>query len=139
MFLVLNYLFHTRHNRQAQSSGEVLPGKSSAQQMPEAFCAPAGHIIIMRLRAWRGNDTLPRPLADRKENKTMETTGDGTFFQEGDQVRLKRTGETGRINATAGGVVYVLMDATNESKLFAAYIDEDAAIELVTEENATDK
>ena len=62
----------------------------------------------------------------------METNADGTYFQEGDRVRLKRTGETGRINATDGGVVYVLMDDTNESRLFAAYVDEDASIELVT-------
>ena len=62
----------------------------------------------------------------------METTADGTYFWEGDHVRIKRTGETGRVNATAGGVVYVLMDDTNESRLFAAYVDEDASIELVT-------
>ena len=53
----------------------------------------------------------------------METTADGTYFWEGDHVRIKRTGETGRVNATAGGVVYVLMDDTNESRLFAAYVD----------------
>jgi hypothetical protein len=69
----------------------------------------------------------------------MDTTEDGTFFQEGDQVRVKRTGETGKINAASGGVVYVLMDATGESKVFAAYIDEDATIELVTEEDAAKK
>ena len=62
----------------------------------------------------------------------METTADGTYFWEGDLVRIKRTGETGRVNATAGGVVYVLMDDTNESRLFAAYVDEDAVIEPVT-------
>ena len=62
----------------------------------------------------------------------METTADGTYFQERDHVRIKLTGETGRVNATAGGVVYVLMDDTHESKLFAAYVDEDASIELVT-------
>jgi hypothetical protein len=61
----------------------------------------------------------------------METTADGTYFQEGDHVRIKTTGETGRVNAIAGGVVYVLMDETNESKLFAAYVDEDAVVELV--------
>jgi hypothetical protein len=62
----------------------------------------------------------------------METTADGTYFREGDLVRIKRTGEPGRVNATAGGVVYVLMDDTNEGRLFAAYVDEDASIELVT-------
>ncbi|MDQ2888490.1 MAG: hypothetical protein M3Y39_20710 [Chloroflexota bacterium] len=62
----------------------------------------------------------------------MKTNADGTYFQEGDQVRIKRTGETGRINATDGGVVYVLMDGTNETRLFEAYLDEDAYIELVT-------
>jgi len=64
----------------------------------------------------------------------METNADGTFFQEGDRVRIKRTRETGRINALDGGVVYVRMDDTNEAKLFSAYVDEDAYIELVTPE-----
>lgn len=62
----------------------------------------------------------------------METTADGTFFQEDDHIRIKSTGETGRVNAIAGGVAYVLMDVTNENRLFAAYIDEDAEIEPVT-------
>ncbi|GAC1632993.1 MAG: hypothetical protein NVS4B7_20320 [Ktedonobacteraceae bacterium] len=62
----------------------------------------------------------------------METNADGTYFKEGDYVRIKRTQEQGRINATDGGVVYVLMDATKETKLFAAYVDMDAPIELVT-------
>jgi hypothetical protein len=62
----------------------------------------------------------------------METTAYGTYFQEGDHVRIKHTRQTGRINAIDGGVVYVLMDGTNESKVFAAYADEDASIELVT-------
>jgi hypothetical protein len=64
----------------------------------------------------------------------METNADGTYFQEGDYVRIKHTRETGRINAVDGGVVYVLMDETNETKLFSAYIDEDAYIELVIAE-----
>jgi hypothetical protein len=67
----------------------------------------------------------------------MKVNADGTYFQEGDQVRIKRTGETGRVNATDGGVVYVLMDGTNETKLFEAYLDEDAYIELVTPEAET--
>ncbi len=62
----------------------------------------------------------------------METTAEGTYFQEGDHVRIKRTGEQGRINAADGGVVYVLLDKTNETKLFSAYSDEDAYIEFVT-------
>jgi hypothetical protein len=49
-------------------------------------------------------------------------------------VRIKRTQETGTINATDGGVVYVLLDETNGTKLFSAYVDEDAYIELVTAE-----
>ena len=61
----------------------------------------------------------------------METNSDGTYFQEGDHVRVKRTREQGIINAADGGVVYVLMDDTNACKLFAAYVDEDASIELV--------
>ena len=68
----------------------------------------------------------------------METTEEGTFFEEGDRIRLKRTGETGRINATAGGVVYVLMDTTNQSRIFAASVDEDAVIELVARGDAMD-
>lgn len=61
----------------------------------------------------------------------METTIRGTYFQEGDRVRIKRTGETGRINATDGGVVYVRIDGTNESKVFSAFAEEDAAIEVI--------
>jgi hypothetical protein len=40
----------------------------------------------------------------------METKADGPYFQEVNHVRIKRTAETGRINAVDGGVVYVLMD-----------------------------
>jgi len=69
----------------------------------------------------------------------METTAGGTFFEEGDRIRLKRTGETGRINATAGGVVYALMDTTNQSRSFAASVDEDAGIELVARGGAMDE
>ena len=64
----------------------------------------------------------------------METNADGTYFQIGDHVRIKRTQETGTINAADGGVVYVLLDGTNESKVFSASVDEDASIELVTAE-----
>src|SRR5690242_835072 len=67
----------------------------------------------------------------RKRNRAMETNANGTYFQEGDYVRVKRTGEKGKIHATDGGVVYVLMDETNEARLFSAYVDEDAFIELV--------
>ena len=75
----------------------------------------------------------------RKENRGMETTADGTFFQEGDLVRLKHTTQTGRINATAGGVAYVLMDGTNESRLFAVYADADTVLELVPQEERRDE
>jgi hypothetical protein len=64
----------------------------------------------------------------------METNAEGTYFQEGDHLRIKRTAESGRVNATDGGVVYVLMDGTNETRLFSARADEDASIELVTPE-----
>ena len=66
----------------------------------------------------------------------METNADGTYFQEGDRVRVKRTREQGIINAADGGVVYVLLDETNETRLFSAYIDEDAYIELMAPEEA---
>ena len=65
----------------------------------------------------------------------METNADGTYFQEGDLVRVKRTGEKGQINAADGGVVYVLMEGTNETRVFSALVDEDAYIELVTVES----
>jgi hypothetical protein len=65
----------------------------------------------------------------------METNADGTYFQEGDHIRIKLTGERGIINAADGGVVYVLMDETNETKVFSAYADADAYIELITPEN----
>ena len=64
----------------------------------------------------------------------METNADGTYFQEGEHVRIKRTGEKGSINAVDGGVVYVLMNATHETRLFSAYVDEDAYIEFATAE-----
>ncbi len=64
----------------------------------------------------------------------METNVEGTYFQVGDHVRIKITQETGTINAADGGVVYVILDGTNELKFFSAYVDEDAYIELITEE-----
>ncbi len=68
----------------------------------------------------------------------METNADGTYFQEGDHVRIKRTRETRRINASAGGVVYVLMNDTIESELFSSYVDKDSYyIELITTEDNT--
>lgn len=69
----------------------------------------------------------------------METNAEGTYFQEGDYLRIKRTGETGRVNATDGGVVYVLMDDTNETRLFSARDDEDASIEIIIPEANTQK
>ena len=55
-----------------------------------------------------------------------------------DHVRIKRTREIRRINATAGGVVYVLMNDTIESELFASYVDKDAYyIELIATEDNT--
>lgn len=67
----------------------------------------------------------------------METNADGTYFQERDHVRVKRTGETGKVNATDGGVVYVVMDGTNETRVFSAFVEEDAAIELVISAGTT--
>jgi hypothetical protein len=64
----------------------------------------------------------------------METNADGTYFQEGDRVRVKRTGEQGRINAADGGVVYVIIDGTRETRLFSARLDEDAYIEIISAE-----
>ncbi len=63
----------------------------------------------------------------------MITNADGTYFQEGDVVRIKGTDAIGKVNATDGGVVYVLMNKTDEMKVFSAYVDEDAYIELAPE------
>jgi len=71
----------------------------------------------------------------KKGRHSMETNADGTYFQEGDRVRVKRSGEQGRINATDGGVVYVVMDGTNDTRVFSAAVDEDAYIELVPAES----
>jgi hypothetical protein len=69
------------------------------------------------------------------EKHTNETFfQDGTFFQEGDYICIKATGEKGTVNAIDGGIAYVLMEETGESKLFSAYIDEDAYIKLVIPE-----
>ena len=58
---------------------------------------------------------------------------DSPTFQEGDHVGIKRAGEIRRIATTDGGVVYVLMDGSDESELFAVYVDVDAYfIELIT-------
>ena len=62
----------------------------------------------------------------------METNAEGTYFEEGDRVRIIRTGEQGHINATDGGVVYVVIDSTQETKLFSARVDKDAYIELIS-------
>ncbi len=74
-----------------------------------------------------------------KEKAVMETNTDGTYFQQGDRVRLKRTGEQGIVNAADGGMVYVTMDVTNDIKMFSAYVDEDAYIEIVSSETAVKK
>ena len=82
---------------------------------------------------WQADKGNSRLLA-RKAKRAMETNETGTYFQQGDYVRIKSTGKQGKIHATDGGVVYVLMDETNEASLFSAYVDEDAYIELVVPE-----
>lgn len=67
----------------------------------------------------------------------METNEHGTYFQENDHVRIKLTGKSGRVNATDGGVVYVLMDETQETRVFSAYVDDDAYIEIIPSEEDT--
>ena len=64
----------------------------------------------------------------------MNIRANGSFFQVGDRVRLKQTGATGTIDAADGGVVYVVMDKTNEANVFSAAVDEDASIELIVSE-----
>jgi hypothetical protein len=69
-----------------------------------------------------------------KGDRIMQIHAEGTYFQDGDHVRLIRTWETGRVNATDGGVVYVLMDQTHEIRLFSALVEEDSLIEFITPE-----
>ena len=64
----------------------------------------------------------------------MQMHAEGSYLQEGDHVRIKCTRETGRVNATDGGVVYVLMDQTDEIRLFSALVEEDALIEFIAPE-----
>ena len=47
-------------------------------------------------------------------------------------MRIKRIQETGTINAADGGVVHVLLDGTNGTNLFSAYVDDDAYVKLFT-------
>ena len=49
-----------------------------------------------------------------KGDRIMQIHAEGPYFQDGDHVRSKRTWETGRVNATDGGIVYVFMDQTHE-------------------------
>jgi hypothetical protein len=50
-------------------------------------------------------------------------------------MRIKRIQETDTITATDGGVVYLLLDETNEPTFFSASIHEDTYIELATAED----
>jgi hypothetical protein len=47
-------------------------------------------------------------------------------------VHITRIQETGTINAADGGVVYVLLDGTNGTKFFSAFVDDDAYVKLFT-------
>jgi hypothetical protein len=91
-------------------------------------------------RVWKKNQSRPSCAEINtlgKADRAMETNEEGTYFQGGDHVRIKSTQETGRVHAADGGVVYVLMDETHETKLFSARAGEDAYIELVTEAAGT--
>jgi len=69
----------------------------------------------------------------------METGTGGISYQEEHRARIERPRETGRVTAIIRGVVCVLMEGTNESELFAAYVEKDAFyIELVTIVDASD-
>ena len=50
-------------------------------------------------------------------------------------MRIKRIQETDTINAADGGVVYMLLDGTNEPNLLSASLHEDTYIELDTAED----
>ena len=90
-----------------------------------------------RKKSTIGEHGQAQPSTWWERQRAMETNGEGTYFQEGDHVRIKRTQEIGRVHAADGGVVYVLMDETKETKLFSARADEDVYIELVTEAAGT--
>jgi hypothetical protein len=57
---------------------------------------------------------------------------------EGNHVRLRCALETGIIKAITGEFVYILMDNTNERRLFATYVDGKATIEIVSGEDRAD-
>lgn len=83
--------------------------------------------------------TLSAACEGRKADRAMERRAGGISYQEGGHAHIKHTRERGRITVTVGGVGYVLMEGTNESELFAAYVEKDAYyIELVTPEDTTD-
>src|SRR5258707_10455325 len=91
----------------------------------------------------RGNSmnttTLSAAHERSKAERAMETRTEGISYQERDHACIKHTRERGSITVTVGSVVSVLMDGTNESELFAAYVEKDAYyIELVTPEDTTD-
>jgi hypothetical protein len=69
-----------------------------------------------------------------KGDRIMEIHAEGTYFQEGDHVCIKRTRETGRVSATDGGLVYVRRDQTHEIRLFSALVQEDVFIEFIAPE-----
>ena len=81
---------------------------------------------------WSVISSSSSPVVCLFRNLLFTVNRNGTYFQVGDHVRVKRTQETGTINATDGGVMYVLLDASNGTNLFSAYVEEDAYIELVT-------
>jgi hypothetical protein len=83
--------------------------------------------------------TLSAARERRKADRVMKSRTDGISYQEGGHAHIKHTRERGRITVTVGGVGYLLRDGTNESELFAAYVEKDAYyIELVTPEDTTD-
>ena len=50
-------------------------------------------------------------------------------------MRITHKQETDTITATDGGVVYVILDGSNEPTIFSASLHEDTYIELVTAED----
>lgn len=69
----------------------------------------------------------------------MQTRADGIASQQEHQARGERRRESGRVHAIVGGSVWVLLDGTSESELFAVYVEKDAFyIEFVTREGAAD-
>src|SRR5258708_18907180 len=94
----------------------------SCSSPSRSLCALLSSRYIVRPRIEPGirdgtNTMIASDLS--KGDRIMQIHAEGTYFQDGEHVRIKRTRETGRVNATGGGVVYGFMDQTHGIRLYS--------------------